>query len=306
MWIGVIDRFRTFEQNLQLTEAQIEDGVKKVLGVQQCLNRHYYGSSHGMEHCFLVGSWGKGTLTRPPRDIDIYFVLPAHVFQRFSTNVGNRQSALLQEVKNVLARTYSTTEMRGDGQVVVVKFSTMNVEVVPAFSLGNDRYLICDTHDGGRYVETAPKSEWDCINSNDTANADNLRPLIKMLKAWQAYCSVPIKSFQLELVVVEFLRQSPWRLKGYFYYDWLMRDFFAFLYHSANRYVYVPGTNEPIFLGDAWQSRAESAYGRALKACEYEQLDLVRMAGEEWQKIFGPQIRKNQGLGLAAAALLGS
>lgn len=301
MWIGVIDRFRTFEQNLALTEAQIEDGVKKVVGVQQCLNNHYYGGSHGIENCFLIGSWSKGTLTRPPRDIDMYFVLPVDVFRRLSAHAGNRQSALLQEVKNVLGRTYSTTEMRGDGQVVVVSFSTINVEVVPAFLLDGDRYIICDTHHGGRYVETSPKSEIDFVNAVDAANGRNLRPLIKMLKAWQSHCSVPIKSFQLELVAAEFLAQSPWRLEGYYYYDWILRDFFEFLYLKTNRYVYVPGTSEPIFLGEAWQSRVVTAYRRAYKACEHEKADAVTMAGEEWQKIFGQQIPLNQYRGLARA-----
>ena len=77
---------------------------------------------------------------------------------------------------------------------------------------------------------------------------------------------------------------------GYYYYDWIMRDFFAYLYHRANQYVCVPGTGELIALGDEWQSRSETAYHRAVNACEYEKADYVHAAGEEWQKIFGKQI----------------
>ncbi|MBM3358113.1 MAG: hypothetical protein FJY54_10350 [Betaproteobacteria bacterium] len=179
---------------------------------------------------------------------------------------------------------------QGDGQVVVVRFESYAVEVVPAFLLQNGRYWICDTHDGGRYKETDPRAEAVHIETADQANARNLRPLIRMLKAWQADCSVPITSFQLELLATDFLGKSQWRFRDFFWFDWITRDFFAYLYGRANTFVYVPGTLEPIFLGSEWRSQTESAYWRAEKACRYEEHNLVAAAGEEWQKIFGPQI----------------
>lgn len=111
-----------------------------------------------------------------------------------------------------------------------------------------------------------------------------------MLKAWQANCSVPIKSFELELLAADFLRQSPWRLNDFFYFDWIIRNFFAYLYHRANTFVMVPGTLERIFLGNEWQSRSATAYNRAVKACEHEETNRVEAAGEEWQKILGLQV----------------
>lgn len=289
-WIAVRQRFQQFQNNLGLTSAQTSDGLTKYRGVVDCLNRWYYNLSSESDHGFWIGSWGKRTAIRPPGDLDMYFVLPYEVYSRFSTNTGNIQSTLLQEVKYVLSRTYPRTDMRGDGQVIVVRFDSISVEVVPAFRLQNDRYWICATHNGGSWKETDPWAEVNAIKANDSANANNLRPIIMMLKAWKTWCSVPIKSFQIELLAASFLNQSAWRLKDYFYYDWIIRDFFAYLYHQANQYVFVPGTFEPIFLGNDWQSRAESAYYRAAKACEYEADNLVVSAGDEWQKIFGLQI----------------
>lgn len=74
------------------------------------------------------------------------------------------------------------------------------------------------------------------------------------------------------------------------FYDWMVRDFFKYLADHANGIVYAPGTYEMIFLGMEWKSRAESAYGRAVKACEYEAGKLGYAAGAEWQKIFGLNI----------------
>jgi hypothetical protein len=289
-WIAVRQRFSQFHSNLSLTSLQSLDGMTKRNGVVSSLNRHYYGSTSDTDHSFLIGSWGKQTAMRPPRDVDLYFVLPYAVYTRFQAHNWNQQSALLQEVKDVLAETYPDTDMRGDGQVVVVRFDRYNVEVVPAFALTNSRYWICDTNAGGFYKEADPWSEVNYINSVDQANNGNLRPLIRMLKAWQTCCAVPIKSFQLELVAADFISQCPWRLYDYFWFDWITRDFFAYLYHRANTFLIVPGTLEKIYLGNAWQSRAASAYSRAVKACEHEQYNRIEAAGEEWQKIFGTQI----------------
>lgn len=289
-WIAVRQRFTQFHNNLSLTPKQLLDGMTKRNGVVNCLNRRYYGSTSDTDYSFLIGSWGKDTAMRPPRDLDLYFLLPVAVHTRFQAHVWNRQSALLQEVRGVLTETYPNTDMSGDGQTVVARFDTYNVEVVPAFVLTNGRYLICNTREGGSYKETDPWAEARYIDSIDQANNGNLRRLIRMLKAWQAYCSVPIKSFQLELLAAEFISNSPWRLHDFFWFDWIARDFFAYLYHRANTSVIVPGTLETINLGNDWQSRAESAYWRAEKACDHERYNRVDAAGEEWQKIFGPQI----------------
>lgn len=289
-WIAVQPRFEQFHGNLSLTPRQFLDGMTKRRSVVGCLNRHYYGSASGTDNSFFIGSWAKGTAIRPPRDVDVYFVLPPAVHARFQSNLWNRQSALLQEVKGVLADTYPDTDMSGDGQVVLVRFGSYSVEVVPAFLLTNNRYSICDTHDDGCYKQTDPWAEAGYIETFDKANNGNLRSLIRMLKAWQAWCAVPIKSFQLELLAADFLAHSPWRLMSFFWFDWICRDFFAYLYYRANTFVTVPGTRETIPLGNGWQSRAESAYWRAVKACENEARNSVEAAGEEWQKIFGPQI----------------
>jgi hypothetical protein len=287
-WIAVRQRFTQFHQNLLLTPAQRTDGMTKRAGVVSCLNNAYYNSNSQTDNSFFVGSWGKDTAIRPPRDVDLYFLLPPAVYNRFQGYIWNRQSALLQEVKDRLIATYPATDMSGDGQVVVVNFGSYCVEVVPAFMLTTQgRYWICNTHDGGSYKEIAPWDEVNQLDATDTANCRNLRPLIRMLKAWQAWCSAPIKSFHLELLAMEFIGQSPWRLKDFFYFDWITRDFFEFLYRRANGYIIVPGTYEVIALGDAWQSRALSAHQRAVKACDHERDNLVEAAGDEWQKIFG-------------------
>lgn len=290
MWAGVTARFRTFHQNLCLTDDQIAEGTTHHQGVLRSLNSQYYNSSSDSANSFLIGSWGRHTNTRPPRDIDFYFVLPDSVRQRIESVQGNKQSYLLQEIRHVLQRTYPNTSLRGDGQVVVVGFTRMSVEIVPAFRLWCGQYSICDTHEGGRYKTADPQAELAHIATTNIIFKRNLLPLVMMMKAWQTYCNVPLKSFCIELVAADFLWQCSWGKNCYFWYDWIMRDFFSYLCTKVNQDVVVPGTNERISLGNEWVSRARTAYDRAVKACDYEYNDWISLAGEEWQKIFGTQI----------------
>jgi len=274
-----------------LTDDQRADGITKHTGVRECLDYHYYGSFYA-GNGILVGSWGKSTEIRPPRDIDVVFVLPPGVYERFQTRPGNKQSQLLQEVKSVLQRNYPTTSMRGDGQVVIVPFTSYAVEVAPAFLLQSGQYYICDTNNGGRYKISDPKAEIKKVKDSNDATSGNTRDLIRMLKRWQEYCNVPLKSFLIELLAIEFLSSWQYRGKSTIFYDLMTRDFFLSLKDKSSwSSVFVPGTNELMFLGDTdWKSRAETAYGRAVKACKFEADDMPYSAGQEWQKIFGTDI----------------
>jgi hypothetical protein len=291
MWEYVTRRFRTFQSNLSITDRQAQDAVTKFKGLTSTLNTAYRNDNSDSANAFVIGSWAKDTHIRPPRDVDMYYVLPIDVYHRFEaySHGANKQSAILQEVKRKLMNSYHNSEIRGDGPVVLADFYGWTVEIVPAFYIpGTDRnFLVCDTRDGGRYIKTMPFHEVDHIEAAEKRVNNNVRPLIRMLKCWQAYCNVEIKSFHLELLAVEFLDSWQHKHQDLFYYDWMCRDFFLWIITKANKFVWAPGTFELLWLGDSWKSRAESAYARAVKAADFERENKLVEAGEEWQKIFG-------------------
>jgi hypothetical protein len=258
--------------------------------VRACLNRHYWNASSETDNSLLIGSWGKDTRGRPSRDVDILFLLPPALYHQYQARSGNRQSQLLQEVKEVLRQTYSQTVMRGDGQVVSIPFNTMPVEVAPGFRCTDGSIIICDANDGGRYKTSTAEAEARDIAACDASCNGNARPLVRMMKRWQDECNVPLKSFQLERLAVEFLRGWQYSNRGLFWYDWMVRDFFAFLIGRANTFLVMPGTGEVVALGDSWLTRTQSAYRKALSACENEQGNYEALAGADWQAIFGSSV----------------
>lgn len=283
-------RFNRFLVNLALTADQKADAKTKYDGVAGKLHSHYYTTPFTGGTRKLIGSYGKGTAVRPPRDVDILFLLPKSVYDQYDAYTGNAQSQLLQAVRKVLLEKYPATGIRGDGQVVVVPFTNgHSVELLPGWRTTKDQFLVPNTHDGGHWQVVDHDAEIAQVkNSNDRSNG-NTRKLIKMLKAWQRECSVPIGSLVLELRSVNFLREWEHFDKSATYYDWMIRDFFAELIKYENGTCKMPGTDEKIAYGDEWLSKAESALKRAKKACQYESEEKERSAAEEWRKIFGSQ-----------------
>ena len=111
-----------------------------------------------------------------------------------------------------------------------------------------------------------------------------------MLKQWQRHCNVPIKSFQIEALVMEVLPRLGYGGSDEFWFDWLVRDALGHMIGRTNGSFSMPVTGEAIQLGDAWLGKASSAHGRALRACAYEDGNWEALAGDEWQKIFGTMI----------------
>lgn len=290
--MSVTKRFERFLSNITLSSTQIQDGEAMRRNVVGVLNKAYWSISSETSNSLFVGSWGKQTRMRPPRDVDVLFEMPWHVYHRFDKHSGNKQSQLLQEVRGHLLAAFPNTKIKGDGPVVIAPFSAYAVELIPAFPYSDGKYCICMTDNGGRYKTADYKAEIAHIASWDAHSNGNLRDLVRMMKCWQWYCSVPLKSFHLELVAVDFM--SQWRHRGQskLYYDLMVRDFLAYLVGRANTYVYAPGTGEQMFLWNNWKSKAESASARAVNACAYEAINKPDEAGDEWQKIFGTDIPK--------------
>lgn len=291
--MSVSIRFTRFISALELTDEQKAQGGERRERVVSTLNLHYRSSVHSTANSRYVGSWGKRTRMRPPRDVDVVYELPNEVYWRYEARQGNKQSHLLQEVKGILQSAFPRTDIRGDGPVVVVPFSSYCVELIPAFRNTEGKYLVCDTRSGGRYIIADYIAEAEAITQSNRLSADKTRHLIKMMKRWQSHCSVPLKSFQIELLAIEFISSWKHRNESISYYDFMIRDFLEYLVSRENAYVFAPGTFEPVPLGQAWVSRAITAWRRAERACTHEMAGRTEDAGDEWQKIFGTDIPKH-------------
>jgi hypothetical protein len=209
--------------------------------------------------------------------------MPNSEWERFK---DGRQSALLQEVKNVIEDRYPNTEMRADGQVVVVSFTNYEIEVVPAFEQEDSSFKYPDTNNGGSWPLTKPRSEIKAISDLDKAKNSNLRRLCKMARAWKNKHGVEMGGLLIDTVAYNFLNSTKeYDDKSYLYYDWLTRDFFNYLAELPDQDFYLaPGSNQRVNVKKKFQRKAKKAYELCLKAIEAEGQEGVN---GKWKKVFG-------------------
>ena len=94
------DNFRELCKNLVLDREEMNATIQEIT---KKLNYEYYNLEKNLEsHMYVVGSIGRNTAIKNSSDVDLLFDLPEELYKKYDDYDNNGQSALLQDVKNVL------------------------------------------------------------------------------------------------------------------------------------------------------------------------------------------------------------
>lgn len=237
-----------------------------------------------------IGSFGRNTANGWISDIDMLFEMPHSTYNTYNNYKKNGQSALLQAVKDSIATTYPSTSLKGDGQIVLVKFADeMEIEVLPAWKNTDESYTYADSNGGGSWKKTNPVPEIDAIASGDILTNKNLRNLCRMTRAWKFFCSVPIKGLLIDTLAYRFLIDWDNRNKSYLYYDLMCRDFFEYLKNQPDNQIfwYAIGSGQLICNSENFRYKATVAFNKAVDAIRYQCDNKEWSAKQKWREIYG-------------------
>ena len=286
--MSVSDNFSTFCSNLRMSDDTVSKIQYRYHQITKRINLDYWNSSSETSHSLYVGSYGRGTEIFTS-DIDIIVQLPYETYVKFNNYSSNGQSALLQEVKGVLQKTYSTSHIKADGQVIGINFTDgINFEIVPGFlNKDNKSYTYPNTNDGGSWKVTDPRSEIEAMNSMNNATNKNLKRLCRMARSWKEYCNVLMSGILIDTLAYKFIKDWEYKDKSYIYYDLLSRDFFKYLKEidQSQSYWLAPGSGRYVWKNSNFHSKASKAYDKSLEAIAIESDDYK--AKQKWREIYG-------------------
>jgi hypothetical protein len=272
-------QFTKFSENNRLTESQETDAKTKYTGVCKTLHKSYYENEYDGKTKLLFGSYKTKTNTRPvseKQDVDVIFKIPEETYNKFKNYEGNGPSALLQEIKDILKKTYTTTdEIKGWGKVVLVKFADNkhNVEVLPAFELEDKTFIIPNSENGGSWDDFDPREQVNIFQTSNNTTNTLTADLTRMMKTWvKNTSSLDYKSYTLLNDVMEFLKNDYKNGADYSDYHLVVKDCFKYLQENCDSNL---------------DSHLKSAVDRAEKAVEYIDGNKPKEASIEWRKIFG-------------------
>lgn len=257
--------------------------------ITQRLNLDFYGWDSDTLNTIYVGSYGRGTAIHIS-DIDVLFKMPQGSYARYNSYAYNGQSQMLQDLRASLLRTYSSSNIQGDGQVTDIFFSDgMKFEIVPCFENDDGSFTYPDSNGGGHWRVTNPRPEIESIRSMDINTNSNLRRLCRMVRAWKDQWDVPMGGLLIDTLAHHFLKDWKYRNMSFMWYDWLTRDFFEYLagVNDQQSYWYAVGSNQLIFPRGRFTYKAKHALNLAIEAIKFDDQKCEWSANRKWWEIYG-------------------
>lgn len=278
----VEEGFRVFHGWLTPTLGESKAAKSHRASIKACLEKNFE-----ITRFFRTGSFGNGTSIRGYSDVDYFASIPRK-------NLRQNSDATLRMVRDALHARFPGTGVVVRTPAVLVPFgldASESTEVVPADFIRKDRaghhvYEIADWASG--WMKSSPDAHNAYVADVNSKLGNKLKPLVRFLKAWKFYRSVPISSFYLELRVAKYASTEnaiiyPIDVKNILRRLWdsqlaAIRD-----PKGVSGYIYPCSTDAK--KADAL-SKLETALIRAEKACKSESAGEISDAFYWWNLVF--------------------
>lgn len=247
--------FKNYCESIQITPKEREKWDNRLNSICKKLNKQYYDINSDTENIILVGSVGRGTAIKGVSDWDCIFSLPDLVYKKFNAYQNNGQSALLQEVKDVIKELYPKTKIKGDGQVVVIEYSDGGIiELVPAFKQFDDSYKYPNSNNGGSWKITNPIPEINSAIKNSNETGKHYKYLCQLLRKWKDTNGFKFKGLLIDTLVKNFIDDKLDNVNINFKeYEVIIKDLFKYLSNqsSERKFWFALGSNQKITNDDS-------------------------------------------------------
>jgi hypothetical protein len=191
--------FEIFARTICLTEAQRTDASAKRTKTEEYLRAAFPTSSDmPLNRVILIGSADRGTMVRPPEDIDVMaqFTNRDNVFERYRGKSGE----FLQRIRNALGSSTQLARIGARGQAVRLFYTNgPYVDIAPVFKWNGDGYAL-PSGDGG-WITTDPEAQAAWLAERKRTVGSNLGDVIRLAKRWNSVHNGYFQSYHLEVLV---------------------------------------------------------------------------------------------------------
>lgn len=174
-----------------------KDSIRKSITTLQTRLNAYFGIE--VSQHFLFGSYARGTIL--PRGMDKnsdvdYMV----VFD----DVGYKPQTYLDKLRKFVNYYYSSSDIFQSNPTIVLSLNHIKFELVPATnSIFGGLRIPAKNSDLNDWISTNPNDFNQDLASVNQANHNMIKPVVRLVKYWNAKNNYPFESFQLEKLVAE-------------------------------------------------------------------------------------------------------
>lgn len=188
--------------------------IEKSINTLKVRLDNYFGNE--LKEHFKFGSSTRGTIL--PRNMDsqsdIDYMI---VFEDDSY----KPQTYLDKLKRFVEAKYSTSEIYQSNPTIVLNLNHIKFELVPAIDKGyfsNDYRIPAKASDYNDWIQTDPNGFNDELTRKNKDNDYQIKPLIRLIKYWNANNGHMFYSFPLEKDIVSKYYFYCNNLKEYFYH----------------------------------------------------------------------------------------
>ena len=190
--------FNTFYSRITPSSYESGKATSHKASITSRLEAHY-----DLKQLFYSGSANNGTSISRYSDVDLFAWIP-------TSKLKSNSAISLREIKECLQERFPNTSIYVDSPAVVLDFGSGDwdtAEVIPADYIEhkNKKNVYKIPNVSGGWMRSSPSTHTSYVSAENTRLSNRLKPLIRFLKAWKYYCSVPISSFYLELRVAKWM-----------------------------------------------------------------------------------------------------
>lgn len=198
------------------------------ISIESLKNRINYYFSNVDEH-FKFGSSLRFTILprKADSDSDIDYMI---VFETRSATY--KPQTYLDRLKAFVGVYYSSSEIYQSNPAIVLELNHIKFDLVPAIKLWpyNNYQIPSTTNYSSDWISTDPNGLNDKLTAKNVIHNSQIKPLIRLVKYWNALNGRPFPSYSLENSIIDMVFYSCNSVKDYFYYFWAN---FAYNYNTA-------------------------------------------------------------------------
>jgi predicted nucleotidyltransferase len=200
--------------NLVLSENEKSGITTSINTLSSRLNSHFAGN---ISNQFQFGSSIRGTML--PRKADNNSDIDYMVVFNTSINEMTPQT-YLNHLRRFAETKYSTSEIFPSHPTIVLSLNHIKFELVPAIKTHYGYQIPSPTTAWSKWMDTNPTGTNQSIQDKNKAENFHIKPLIRLIKYWNAIQGYPFTSFSIEQLIVGKYFGSCLMFKDYFYAFW--------------------------------------------------------------------------------------
>lgn len=212
-----INSYLTNLANAAITRDQEKLAIQRSINNLQLRLKNHFGAQ--LANSLIFGSYSRATIL--PRSMDAHSDVDYLVV---FADGGLRPQTYLDRLRRFAEMNYQSSDIEQSNPTMVLSLNHIRFELVPAIKdwLGSLQIPARAT-DSNDWINTDPTGFNDKLVSVNQANGSLIKPLVRLVKYWNATNNYPFESYLLERKIAEqsygfgfFGLQTSRRLEDYF------------------------------------------------------------------------------------------